>query len=199
MRRSAISGPVALGFVLAMASSVDATLIRYQFSGTVDRIGDDAHELDGIVQFGDSYAATWVIDVEAPDLDPAHAFSGKYEAASALLVTGQIEAGVLAGSLQVSNIFDGDRLSFGARSTAFIFGVDLHDPAGVALSSDALPSQVDVLAFSDRFLSVFSSFGLAKFSGSVDSVSIAVVPEPGMLSLVSLALAGAGIRQRRCT
>jgi hypothetical protein len=173
-----------MAFLLMCASNTQATLIQYEFSGTVQTIYDDAQQLAGVVQLGAPYTATWVFDTNAPDSDPL-AMWGEYEAVSASLVMPGIQVGK-GGSLEVLNGTSGDWLDFNTPNPGIRFTAHLAEHTGTALPSDAMPTQIP--SFPDRFLGVFWVSAASKFFASIDSTTVSIVPEPGALRLAVLGM-----------
>jgi len=188
--------PVIAGVLLAMAVPAVATPITWAFSGTVYAIADDADQMGGIVHVGDLYTATWVFDSATPDLDSID-FWGRYAGLSATLTMPGFSV-AKTGDLSVLNGTSSfDWLVFNTPQPGIRFLASLQDNTLAALSSDALPTQIDISDFPDRYLGVWWDPGPAKFFASIDSVSVTFIPEPGMFGLILLGLTGLRMRARR--
>jgi hypothetical protein len=178
--------------ILMCVRNAQATLIQYEFSGTVQTIYDDAQQLAGVVQLGAPYTATWVFDTGTPDSNPI-ALRGQYQAIFASLVMPGIQVSK-EGSLEVVNQPSLDWVGFNTPNSGIRFTADLTDNTGTSLSSDAMPTQL--LGFRDRFVGVFWDPAPSKFFASIDSMSVSIVPEPGALGLVLFGTAGIWTRRR---
>lgn len=176
-----------------------AVLIQFSWSGTIT-----AAEI-GPVSVGDPASGSFLIDTETADQDS----SDDRSQFSGALSTIAFDFGSYSGTAGANTLVlrDGpsiDNFTLSADASgpdldgvpASTFVLDLSDPTLAALSSDAIPTSLDLEDFSNRFaLLVFfdgeESFGL---QSSITSLDYTVIPEPSgaaLLGLGSLALGAA--------
>lgn len=201
MRKNRIGGlfPLGLGCVLpvfVLAGTADGVMIQYQFSGVVLEVRDLGHELDGIVQVGDPYAAVFTFDTDTPDRFPGDPSIGNYVGPSATLVMPNINVQTTSCLFVDDDMLYHDEntidaLRFGGSSethSRFYFDVNFQDPTATCLIDDMLPSisMIETFGGSSWFI---GHLGLSSFSGSV------LIPEPGALSLLFAGMIGLWMRR----
>ncbi len=169
-------------FLGISSQSLQAALIQYQFTGTVLGVHDTSHQLNGIVQLGDPYTATFSFDSDSPDLAPDNPAAGTYAGPSATLVMPNLTV-QSTSYLFVRHDVTGDSLRF-SPSSSFLspyFEVAFDDYSGTSLTSDAFPTTSAIAMFGQGSLGAIWISVPAKFIASAT-----VIPEPGA-SLLMLA------------
>lgn len=184
--------------MLVLAAPVRAAIIQYQFSGTVVSIQDDGH-LGGLVQLGDPYVATFVFDTATPDEFPSYFDRAGYSGLSASLVMPHISVNAQA-RLDIADSATFDFVYFSTTDPGLMFLITLNDSTGTALTSDVIPSPFPTFAdFPESSLDVFWDHTVSdKFAGSIDSVNVTIIPEPGALYLTVLGSLTLLVRRVRC-
>src|SRR5690606_33518439 len=112
-------------------------------------------------------------NANAIDSIPA-TYRGEYEAVSASLVVSGITVYKQGGSLEVRSESSHDGLFFNTPNPGIRFTASFDDPTGTLLSSDALPLHIP--DFPDRYLEVFWEPPPNKFSASIDSITVSIIP-----------------------
>lgn len=206
-------------------NQADATLITSVFSGTV-AVNDPSNLLGGTIASGDRFSGTFKYDLSAQDNDPSPN-SGNYQIASppgALSIQIAGAGGPITYSndpslspyitVNVVNNQPSDFFSvsgFGSASTfPFYQGLpgslifNMTDPMGVMLTSDGLPTTLDISGNPSAFFVVDANSlrngtttTAYQITGSVDVNTLSLgpsgqahtIPEPGTLLLIGGGLA----------
>ena len=181
-----------VGVLTLPERALEASLIQYEFSGKVTEVFDFGNQMGGLIQVDAPCTARWVLDIATPDTDPLVS-AGAYAGASATLAMPAFSL-TKSGYLNVYDSASFDSLQFGTAGPEFMFSAAFNDTAGTALMNDSLPVQIPESA-SDRLV-VHWDQAPAKFFASIDSVSVSIVPEPGVLAFIAVTTLGVFKRRR---
>jgi hypothetical protein len=222
MRRARILASMLVFLALTAASPALATSVTVQISGTWDSVIDSAGVLDGSATVGSAFTATLVYDDATVDSDPSLDF-GAYDSAAAnsdlSIVTGNytFSPGSDVGiGVENDNVFGEDWIYLyaenyvgtgpfpagtGTGATAYA-NPTLTDYSASAHGSDALVGLNWNLAdYDDAFFYLFVEITgqgpqqFLEFQGTITNVQ--VLPEPSLLHLGAVALAGVMVLLRR--
>ena len=207
----------AIGALLVATSQSYGAPIRFEMTGTIDVQFLIGELPEGVYQ-GAPFTAYLSYDTDTPDLLPDDPLRARYSTGSnseseLLLIAGATHfqsrsflSFYLGNDVEDDIPFDQkvdlrDRPGdvFSASGGGFdanfdhlnlnAFRFNWHDPFGLALSSEALPTRIDVQGFEDPFIEI-STFEfdsrIWQFTVHANVESIRVVPEPGAFSLLFL-------------
>lgn len=197
-----------------------APLVRYEVNATVDFIDDPNGLLTGLVQLGDPLTGILQYDLALPDTD-ASPTTGFYEATSLSenFIAGSNVGGEFFETLSLFDVFVdndvADVLEFFASgdtipSTLAVPGigfVDLQvilvDDEGTALSSDALPTNLNLADFESAVVVLSADCDTSPVQtvylveATINSIRQTAIPEPHSLALLALGAAVASGSRRR--
>lgn len=166
---------VALCFVLTVATAARAEpLIEFEFGGVFTQTTGSVH------QVGDPYTATLLFDAAAPDINPLPT-RGRYQYISLTAPDADTTPVVLTPPAGTIEVF-ADPTNAGWQvnyfgASQFQFTVSVSFPDGY-FTSDALPLTLDLSQQTQsRYTAFIGATGL-DLIGTVDTLTVRVIPEP---------------------
>lgn len=179
-------------FVIPLGWADSAHAVDFNFSGTVTQPG--AFFPGSSV--GDPFTGTLYYDPTRPDTDPDPSL-GNYNMSDpshtylALSISvGGVTIGLINPSLScsilVSNLPGGDTFTAGGEVLA-PSSITLSDSTGAALTSDALPTNLDIANWDSGVITVRDFVGVSEvpFIGTINGTR--AVPEPTISTLLAMA------------
>jgi hypothetical protein len=198
-----------LAFALACAcltAPAHADLIEYSFSGTIHSITGTPDGLWTEVGLGETWQVRAVVDTDTPDT-AASANTGRWALESYDLMIGDASLGMPDSDLVTqllssshSLFVEGDLFDL-ENFTAQRATVQLSDFTASAFVDDSLPTSIEFGAFNSATFSLRLITGFFTGSeidpwdidGSIDTVTVTMIPAPAALVLFGVA----GLRGRR--
>lgn len=192
------------------ASVIQGALITFEFTGVVTSVTDPDHDLDGLVAAGNTFSGQYTFESTTPDLLPAIAGSGSYQATDGSMF-------VTIGSLQIDagrpwiwvidrtgpDPYQGDEYfvrpvadSISAQGLQIVefLPVSFYYLRPDVFSSDALALVPPPLPWQPNFWMQGRRNGQDHFTvqGQIETLT----PEPGSLAVLSACIGLAALRRR---